>query len=72
MVSSLKIGNNRLVFTFDESTQVVPENVIRLVTENAKKYKITPEMKLISIINDNSWRSVINEIETFVKTMTEV
>lgn len=66
-VSSIKIGNKKLVYTFDNTTNVLPEKIVELVTKKPDKYRITPEMKLISNINDNDWRSAIREVDEFIK-----
>jgi transcription-repair coupling factor (superfamily II helicase) len=65
-ISSVKIGNGKLVYSFDQSTKILPERIVHLVTNLPKKFKITPEMKLISNIDDNDWRSAIREIENFI------
>ena len=65
-VTSVKIGNNKLVYTFDKSTKILPEKIVELVTKMPKKFKITPEMKLISNIDDNDWRSAIKEVDKFI------
>jgi len=65
-VTSVKIGNKKLVYTFDRTTQILPEIIVELVTKKPQKYKLTPEMKLISNINDNDWRSAIKEIRDFI------
>ncbi len=66
-ISSIKIGNKKLVYTFDNTTNVLPGKIVELVTKMPNKYKITPEMKLISNINDNDWRSAIREVDEFIK-----
>ncbi len=65
-IASIKIGNGKLVYTFDPSTTKLPERIVHLVTNLPKKFRITPEMKLISNIDDNDWRSAIREIENFI------
>lgn len=71
-VSSVKIGNNRLVYTFDKSTKAIPEKVVNLVLSRPNKYKITPDMKLISIIDDNNYRSAIDDIKGLITYIIEV
>ncbi len=65
-VTSVKIGNNKLVYTFDNSTKILPEKIVELVTKMPNKFRITPEMRLISNINDNDWRSAIREVDNFI------
>ncbi|MFH1223592.1 MAG: transcription-repair coupling factor [Pseudomonadota bacterium] len=65
-ISSIKIGNKKLVYTFDASTKVMPETIVELVTKQPGKYKINPDMRLISNIDDNNWRSAIKEIRDFI------
>ncbi|MCX6113126.1 MAG: transcription-repair coupling factor, partial [Proteobacteria bacterium] len=65
-VSSVKIGNNKLVYTFDKTTRILPEKIVDLVTKRPNKFKITPEMRLISNIDDNDWRSAIREVDNFI------
>lgn len=65
-VTSVRIGNNKLVYAFDNTTNILPEKIVELVTKMPKKFKITPEMKLISNIDDNDWRSAIREVNQFI------
>ncbi len=65
-VSSIKIGSGKLVYSFLNSTKIVPETIVELVTKQPKKYRITPDMKLIANIGDNDWRSAIKEIREFI------
>ena len=70
-VSSIKIGAGKLVYSFLNTTKVMPETIVGLVTKQPKKYKITPDMKLISNIGDNDWRSAIKEIKEFIRLEEE-
>jgi len=70
-VSSIKIGSGKLVYSFLNSTKIVPETIVELVTKQPKKYRITPDMKLIANIDDNDWRSAIKEIREFI-SRTEI
>ncbi|MBN1114560.1 MAG: hypothetical protein JXA66_04410, partial [Oligoflexia bacterium] len=65
-ITSIKIGNNRLVYTFDNTTKILPEKIVGLVTQMPDKYKITPDIKLICKLDDNDWRNVIKEVEDFI------
>ncbi len=65
-VSNIKIGSGKLVYSFLSNTRVVPEVIVEMVTKQPDKYRITPDMKLISNIDDNDWRSAIKEIRNFI------
>lgn len=65
-VSSIKIGSGKLVYSFLSSTKIMPEIIVDMVTKQPDKYRITPDMKLISNIDDNDWRSAIKEIRAFI------
>nr|HOW16495.1 transcription-repair coupling factor [bacterium] len=66
-VNSIKIGAGKLVYSFNSNTKIMPETIVKLVTERNDKYRITPDMKLISNIDDNDWRSAIKEIRNFIQ-----
>lgn len=65
-ISSVKIGGGKLVYTFDKGTNVMPEAIVDLVTKMPNKYRLTPEMRLISNINDKGKINAINEIKDFI------
>jgi len=65
-VTSVKIGGGKLVYTFDKSTNIMPEAIVELVTKMPHKYKLTPEMKIISNINDKNEINAIKEIKDFI------
>jgi transcription-repair coupling factor (superfamily II helicase) len=66
-VNSIKIGAGKLVYSFNSNTKIMPETIVKLVTERSDRYRITPDMKLISNIDDNDWRSAIKEIRNFIQ-----
>ena len=65
-ISSVKIGGGKLVYTFDKGTNVMPEAIVDLVTKMPNKYRLTPEMRLISNINDKDKINAIKEIKDFI------
>jgi len=65
-ISSVKIGGGKLVYTFDKGTNVMPESIVDLVTKMPNKYRLTPEMRLISNINDKGKINAIKEIKDFI------
>ena len=65
-VTSVKIGAGKLVYTFDKGTNILPEAIVELVTKMPNKYRLTPEMKLISNIDDKDGINAIKEIKQFI------
>jgi transcription-repair coupling factor (superfamily II helicase) len=65
-VTSVKIGAGKLVYTFDKTTNIMPEAIVALVTKMPDRYRLTPEMKLISNIGDKDGINAIKEIKDFI------
>jgi len=71
-ISSVKIGGGKLVYTFDKGTNIMPEAIVALVTKMPNKYRLTPEMRLISNINDKNKINAINEIKEFISLVRRI
>jgi transcription-repair coupling factor (superfamily II helicase) len=61
-IESVNIGKNKITYKFKKENNLLINNLIELVTNLPKKYKILPDMKLVTNINDNTWINVIKEI----------
>jgi transcription-repair coupling factor (superfamily II helicase) len=61
-IENIKIGNNKFVCKLTDETHIFTEQIVNLINKSPKKYKLRPDMKLITNINDNSLTNVIKEV----------
>ena len=62
-------GNHWLTLAFTEHTRLHPEDIVRLTSQENKKYKITPDQRLKIRMKEISWPRVHNELELLIKLL---
>ena len=66
-VRDLSSGTKTITLAFTPQTPLKTETVIRLATQENKKYSVTPDSRLIVRMNEISWARIMDELEYLKK-----
>ena len=68
-VRDISSGTKNLSLMFTTDTKAVPDKVIRLATQQAQSYQLTPDQKLIIRMNSMGWPSILEELKNLKKAL---
>ncbi len=68
-ITKLERGAGALVLTFNSTTPVTPETILGLVHQSKKKYRFTPEGKLIVAIKTDNDESIFREAKKVLQAL---
>jgi transcription-repair coupling factor (superfamily II helicase) len=66
-VKDISAGTAWLTLAFTEKTLLPPHEVVRLATQDNKKYTITPDQRLKIRMKEITWPRVMEELEFLIK-----
>jgi transcription-repair coupling factor (superfamily II helicase) len=68
-VRAVTTGKKRLCYEFDQSTDVKPEHLVKLIMVNPEKYAITPENKFLVTIEDEKWQTILEQTKELIRIL---
>lgn len=66
-VSQVKIGEHKIILQLNKNTKFNPDKTVELLNKNSKKYKLSPDLKLIFNIDDKNKNNAIYEITELIR-----
>ncbi len=66
-VKDISAGPKNLSLLFSNSTKVAPEAIVRLATQDSKKYQLSPDQRLIIRLNSSGWPQILEELKSLKK-----
>lgn len=69
LAKELEFDGKRLVIAFHERTPVSPDTIIGLIRNSPKKYRFTPDFRLMSELTDTSFEGILAGARNLLKTV---
>jgi transcription-repair coupling factor (superfamily II helicase) len=72
LIREIECDGQSLILSFHQKTPVSPDTILGLIRRNQKKYRFTPDFKLVCALADSSFDGILLESRNLLKTLAQV
>tara|TARA_B100001248_G_scaffold262718_2_gene261476 strand:- start:20315 stop:23764 length:3450 start_codon:yes stop_codon:yes gene_type:complete len=68
-IKDIKATTKALSLRFTENSKIKIDNLVEIAMQNSKKYKITPDYRLLIFMPSSKWEEILGEIENLERQL---